>query len=373
MIYLDNAATTPLFPEVLNELNENYRVHFYNPSSPSRESKRLLEEIQFIKVDMMKLLGINVSDKSNIFFTSGATESNNWIIRHYLLKAKSVLYFKGDHPSLVNSIESTDSTKKLFSFNPYSIDSIKYFDGLTEEIDLIALSSVNNQTGQILSEDIFRLLKEKFPNAFWVIDHVQGIGKVEISYLNEVDAIVFAAHKMGGPKGIGALFLKNTEHLTSFFKGGDQENGMRPGTLNYPLIKGLYSALKLSLKEKVDDELKRKACVEEFLKAFHGRSDLIEFPFKNHSPFILCGLLKKIPADVFMRHLEQKNIIISTTSACSSKIKAYNPSLEALGIGEKWHKHVFRISLFFNTDFENLKVLEKAINEVLLELKFLMK
>ncbi|RPJ70128.1 MAG: aminotransferase class V-fold PLP-dependent enzyme, partial [Alphaproteobacteria bacterium] len=188
-----------------------------------------------------------------------------------------------------------------------------------------------------------------------------------------VDSVSITAHKIGGPKGIAGLFLKNNHKVKPLLLGGGQEGGFRSSTQAYPLIIAFAEASKISL-AKYEKSLVRISKIKEV--AQDSLSKIIpqsRYPFENSSPYILTFIIPGIPSDVLLRHLETRGFYLSSTSACSSKQKGLNPTFSALNIPEKFHKNVIRLSFSHDTSIESLNDLLKAFTDVWNDLKFLTK
>jgi cysteine desulfurase len=376
MIYLDHAATSYTHPTVLDFLTKSLISDFANPSSSHKLGRALQSEIDEIKIHFISLLG-GKNDSADFYFTSSATESNNTIIKGINFEVgDGVIYSKADHGSVVVPIEKLNSPGiKLFPIDfdnagNLSDDSIVAI----ENVKLIVLTLINSQSGVKLNlAEICSNFRSRFPTAHIHIDAVQAFGKVPFSVNDNIDSVSITAHKIGGPKGIAGLYLKKKNYISPLILGGGQQNDFRSGTLPFSLIKAFFIAASIALKDlesNLDHIIKlSEALKDELLKLTPNLS----YPFLNTSPYIHCILLKNIPSDVVLRHLEARNVFISTTSACSSKIKGYNPTLAALKIPEKYHKNILRISLSSATSESEVLEFVKEFTSVWNELKHLVK
>lgn len=349
VLYFDHAATTRLYPEVLHLLNEDFSKYFANPSSSHLLGKELSKKISAIKSDL--LIRLKGSEQDEFYFTSSATESNNTVIAGlHLGPGDIVLYSKADHPSIIVPVENLKEkgvdviTIKLLSNGSIDLPFLETI--MTEKkIALAIFSQVNHQSGNIYDiAKLASLIKQKNPKAHVHVDAVQALGKIETRITSDIDSMSITAHKLGGPKGIAGLYLKKNHQVKPLLFGGGQQNDFRAGTENFPLADAFLEATKISLQNlnanfELIASLKNK--IQEILITNIPKA---QFPFKNTSPYILSFLIPGISTDIILRHLEVKNIFIGTTSACSGRIKAFNPALAALGIPEKLHKNILRIS-----------------------------
>jgi cysteine desulfurase len=216
-------------------------------------------------------------------------------------------------------------------------------------------------------------VKKYSPKAHVHIDAVQAFGKIECTVTNDIDSISIAAHKFGGPKGIAGLYLKKNHRVLPMLLGGRQQGGFRPGTENFPLTNAFFKATKITLLnqaknfENIDQFNK---LIKEAIKEFIPTS---QFPFEETSPYILTFIVPGISSDIILRHLEVKNIFVGTTSACSAKIKAYNPTLAALKIPEKCHKNILRISFGSTSNQADIELFLKEFKAVWSELRHFLK
>lgn len=381
MKYFDYAATTPLFPEVLETLQKSFKSDFANPNALHSLGQNQREQLEEQRQLLKSLLKIKTADK--LYFTSCATESNNTVIRGINLKKDDVIFYsKADHPSLVSVVEARSTLDniqlvEIKNLNDGTVD-LEYFSMILKihqsNLALVCLTSINNQSGALLDiSKISQLIREK-TKAHIHVDAVQHVGKIPFFNPNLVDSLSLSAHKVGGPKGVGALYLKEKNNISPLIIGGGQEEGMRSGTESLPLIKAFVTASTLSLKDlnkKLSEvnELKNK-CVEEFQKNIPE----IIYPFLNSSPYIFSFILPGVSSDIILRHLEMKKIYISSTSACSAKVKGFNPSLYALGIDEKFHKNFLRISFGPQTTLQDIENLALEFKNVWTDLqKFIKK
>ncbi len=366
MNYFDHAASSALYPEVLEVLFKAHKDHFSNPGSMHALGYALHESIEECRLGFLNALGAKSLDQ--FIFTSSATESNNTVISGLdFSNGDALLYSKADHPSVTAPIENLKfylnlEAKEMKLLQDGSID-LEHFESLLDQnIKLVVLTHVNNQSGVINPiNKLARMIKER-TSAHVHIDAVQSFGKFIFKVTPDMDSMSVTSHKIGGPKGVAGLFLKHDHKVRPLLFGGGQENGFRASTQAYPLIVAFFKAMKISNFD-LDTKLQKVQLMNDKIKKnLKENISSLEFPFEHSSPYIIPMLLPLISSDIILRHLEVREVLISSTSACSSKVKGFNPSLAALNIPEKYHKNFLRISLSsINTDKEVDCLIEKFI------------
>ncbi len=364
MIYLDHAASSPLVPEALKMLSEANECFFANPSAKHSLGHNLANKIEEVRKIILEHFGADL--KFDLIFTSGATESNNIFIQS-CTDCSTAYFFSGDHPSLYLPVIHT-----FKEHHKISLKNILSEGPSDNQKSLHAVSLVNGQSGECLNLDELKKLKSQFPQAVVFLDCSQAFTKVfELQgflrrHFQLIDGLSLSAHKMGGPKGIGALIFKKNFKLQSIYLGGGQEKGIRPGTLSAPLILSWGEAIKKREKDLLNVGAMKVRYLKliEMLKLSFG--DKIIFPFENklNSFFILSFILPSIPADILIRHLEEKGIYLSTSSACSSKIEGKNPVFAAMGIDDLYHKNILRVSLSYETTLAELQIFTEELRTV---------
>jgi len=330
MIYFDNAAATPMAPEVLAVLSVSFKEDFANPSAAHELGKNLFKRIEKARQDF--LIWMDAVEEYHFTFTSSATESNNTIIKGLGLKADdAIFYFKGDHPSIVAPIHHLHGN---------------FTQAFHEKCKLAVFTHINGQSGQL--KDVVKLskeIKEKNPNCWVHIDGVQGFAKYPLC-LNQstIDSYSLSSHKIRGPKGVAGLYIKKGKKISPLLEGGGQEHGRRASTQPAPLIFSFALAAELAFKRLQENHLRVLALNEYFKAKLLAVVPNVILPFADAGPYILTFIIPKLPSDVMLRHLQQNDVFMSSSSACSSKIKGFNETFSALGIAQKYHKNVFRIS-----------------------------
>ena len=326
-IYLDNAATTALRPEVALEMMFILQNEYGNPSSSHSFGRSAKSKLELSRKTIAQLL--NVSSQE-IIFTSGATEANNWILQNAVLNlgVKRIITSKIEHHAVLHAVEFLEKQYNIqVDFvkikSDGSIDINHLMELLSEEIPtMVSLMHVNNEIGTVLDlEEIGKICKQH--SVYFHSDTVQSIGKMKLD-LKEipVDFLVASAHKFHGPKGIGFVYVRKGLVLRPIFQGGEQEKGSRPGTESLHNIVGMAKALQLSYQnlelERIQIQELKKYTVEQLQQhfpevAFNGTIDKTFYTILN----------VRLPFDasksaMLLFTLDMKGIAVSRGSACQS-------------------------------------------------------
>ena len=369
MIYLDNCATTKPYKEVLEtfvEVNDNY---YGNPASINKFGKttnKLLDAARKQVADILKV------KKETIYFTSCATESNNIAIigsvEHKKDFGNRIIVSKIEHPSVLETYRELERSGFILDY--LNVDSNGLIDLnhlkslLTKETILLSVMHVNNVYGGVQPiKEIVELLKE-YPKVHFHVDGVQGVLKKEIN-LSDIDSYSISAHKFHGIKGVGVLYLKSRRTVHNITFGGGQENGLRSGTVNVAGAVSLAKALRLSY-ERTPDVLKKH---REFKKLIINELDsinhvVINSPLDdNYVDSIINISLPKIKGEAIVNSLNERGIMVSTTSACSSKTFHLNEALYTRGLSKENIEGSIRVSFSYKTKLEEIKIFVKVFKE----------
>ncbi len=379
MIYLDFAASAPIRTRALKILEESSLLDFANPSAAHKLGKEVLKKVEVGRDFFLKSLHCHLS--YNLIFTSSATESNNTIIKGIeVKKGEKVFLCQADHPSL--TVPGNNLSKKgvqVFSIplkSDSTIDEDKLLSLLDDSVRLILLTQINSQSGVL--NDCFNLakkIKKLFKNIHIHVDAVQSFSKFNISLEDgTVNSLSVSSHKIGGPKGVAALFLKKGSEPLPLIEGGGQEFSLRSSTVPTPLILSFKEALQECLENQDKKLLEAKENYLYLREELKKKIPEVLFPFgslSNSGPFILTFVIPKISSDIILRHLESKNIFISSTSACSSKIKGDNPIFKELQLSPEFYKNVLRVSFDERLERKSISEFAVAIENIYVDLRHL--
>lgn len=357
MIYLDNAATTPLCEEAAKEQVFWACSNFYNPSATYIEAVKVSQALKEARERLKAIFGAKEGD---IIFTSGATEANNLAVRGSCREGKAEYVFSSVEHASVNNLATQliNEGKEIKFVKTQKNGEIDYEDlqkQLNEKVRLVSCMFVNNVTGVINDiAKISKIIRQYAPKALFHVDGVQAFCKLpfKLSAL-DVDLFSISAHKFHGPKGVGALFVKNLAKLKPLVYGGGQEAGLRSGTENVAGIMAMVKAAEsVDITKNYEKVLKLRNA---FLKEINMEG-LTIVKAENQSPYILTILCKGVNGETMVRMLENE-VIVGRGSACSAK-KAGNHVLEAMGFKQDLIKGAIRIS--FDASLSESDVLKAA-------------
>ena len=361
MIYLDNCATTKPYDEVLKtfvEVNNNY---YGNPASINKYGKIVNKLLNAARTQVADILGV---ESDTIYFTSCATESNNIAllgsVEHKKDFGNRIIVSKIEHPSVLETFRELEH--RGFILDYVNVDENGFIDLehlkslLTKETILVSVMHVNNIFGAIQPiEGIVEILKE-YPKIHFHVDGVQGVLKEKID-LTMIDSYSISAHKFHGLKGVGVLYLKSRRTTHNITFGGGQENDLRSGTVNVPGAVSLAKALRLT-QEKVNDVKEKhyeykKLIVDELSTIEHV---IINSPLQNDFVDSIINIsLPKIKGEAIINALNERGIMVSTTSACSSRTFHLNEALYARGLSKENIEGSIRVSFSYETKLEEVK------------------
>jgi cysteine desulfurase len=359
MIYLDNSATTRPWRSVLDTYIKVSESYFGNPSSLhplGGEAEKLLDQS---RAQTAALLGVN---KKDIIFTSGATEANNLAVKGTAEARKHqgshIITTAVEHPSVLEAAAALEQKGwEVTRLNPDKNGEIspeQVEEALRMDTVLVSCMHVNNETGSIHPVEKIGECLKKHPKVLFHVDYVQGIGKVPLSMTeSRIDLLTISGHKFHCVKGTGVLAVRRGR-LEPLFHGGTQENRLRAGTENTAGAAALAKAMRLLLdgsREAAGRMRSLNLLLEEKLSEWKGVE--INSP-KNRAPHILNFSVAGIKPETVVQALAQKEIYISTTSACSSKQGSGSRVLQAMPLPKERSETALRISLSEETTREDI-------------------
>ena len=369
MIYFDNAATTPMTNKVIDVLSKCSRDFFGNPSthySIGVKAKRLLEQS---RKDIANCINC---ESENIIFTAGGTESNNIALQGLLNSAPKdaeIIVNDMEHSSVLNVVNSY-SNLKIIHLKPSKhgvIDVNSFKKLLNKNTYLVAVQFINNELGTIQPiEEISEAIKDR--NIYFHVDAVQALGHIQIDVKKlNITSLSASAHKFNGPKGIGFLYSKSKNVKLCF--GGEQENGIRPGTENVPSIVAMSEALKESLcsiKEKQRHITEMITYLETQLLMIEKVHLNIELP-TFHS--IISFRIENISNESLINLLDLKGICISAGSACDGKNFQKSHVLKAIELPDKQINETLRLSLSYLNTIDECRIFIEELKQCIKLLK----
>ena len=374
IIYLDNASTSKVDPEVLESFNQITQRYFANPSSIHRlgqESNRLLEKS---REQILKLFNLSHHE---VIFTSGATEANNLAIKGYAFANKNrgnhIITNATEHPSVLNTFKQLENYGFEVTILPVNkngvveVNSLK--EALKEDTILVSIMSVNNETGAINPiKEIGEFLKA-YPKIAFHVDMTQAIGKVDIP-LENIDMFSFAGHKIHGLLGSGALIKDKKIILEPQNSGGGQENNLRSGTNTLALSASLAKALRLAV-DKQKENYQKVSNLRDYLVSYlKDNPDLYSLnSFSKDNPYIVNFSVLKSKASVIVEALSNKGIMVSSLSACHSKNEDYSYVVYAMNQDMKLAHNTIRVSFSYDNTVDDVNALIRALKQIVKEIK----
>lgn len=369
MIYLDNCATTAMRKEVIEEMVIALEEDFGNPSSLHKLGFNVEKKITNARKIISDYLKVN---EKEIYFTSGGTESNNLAIGSAINKMKNrgrhIITTKIEHPSVLavfKNLEKQGYKVSYLGVDKYGyIDLAKLSEIISDETILVSIMQVNNELGSIENiEEIGNIIKAKNPEIIFHVDGVQGFGKIEFNLRkSKLDLYSFSSHKIHGPKGMGGLYINEKLKLEPVVFGGNQERGFRSGTENAPSIIGFGKAVEI-MKNNFEEE---SSCVKMINSYFREKVAEIEdirinTSRENSSPYIINLSINNIRGEVLVHYLEQSEIFVSTSSACSSNDTKKSHVLQSIGLDNKEIEGSIRVCFSHDISKEDI---DKTIDEM---------
>ncbi|GJF52237.1 cysteine desulfurase [Staphylococcus argenteus] len=379
MIYLDNAATTKAFEEVLDTYLKVNQSMYFNPSSPHKAGLQADQLLQQAKVQINNM--VNANKNYDVVFTSGATESNNIALKGVAYRkfdtANVIITSVLEHPSVlevVRYLEERDGFKVKYVdvTKDGSIDLQHFNELMSDKVGLVTCMYVNNVTGQIQPIAEMAEILKQYPKVHFHVDAVQAFGKIPVDFKN-VDSLSLSGHKFNGLKGQGVLLVNHIQNIEPIIQGGGQEYGVRSGTINLPSDIALVKAMKIandnreSLHTYVASLNKD---IREFVESFRG---VYINSAINGSPFILNISFPGVKGEVLVNAFSKYDIMVSTTSACSSKRNKLNEVLTAMGLSDKAIEGSIRLSFGATTTKEDIEKFKETFIVIYEEIKELLK
>ncbi len=359
MIYLDNSATTKPCKEAIRAVAENMEHNFGNASSLHKmgiNAELVLKDVKKTILDKLGLTG-------EIFFTSGATESNNTVLfgvpKAYKHNGKKIVSSSFEHPSVDMPLkELSEAGYEVVRISPLGEKSFE--ERIIDEVDgntlMVSVMWVNNETGYITdTAKIYNGVKRKNPKTIVHVDGVQGFCKIPLKTL-KADFISLSAHKIHGPKGIGALYCAKGSRFLPLLYGGGQQKNLRSGTEPVDIIAGFGAAVKAypdctARYESLNSRLSEK------LSTLEG----ITFNSFNNAKNILNFSVRGVRSEIMLHFLEEREIYVSSGSACSKGKKS--GVLSEFGVSDSDADSAIRVSFSPETTEEDIEALFEGIKD----------
>jgi cysteine desulfurase len=377
-IYLDNNATTPMDPRVLEAMIPYFTENFGNAASRNHSFGWVAEEaVDYAREQIAKLIN---ADPKEIIFTSGATEGDNLGIKGvyemYASKGNHIITATTEHKAVLDTckhIEKSGGSVTYLEVNAEGLIDLKELEAaITDKTILIAIMYGNNETGVIQPVREISAIARKHGVLFFT-DGTQAVGKVPVDVQADgIDIMAFSAHKMYGPKGVGALYVRRKNprvKVTAQMDGGGHERGMRSGTLNVPSIVGFGKACEICMQE-MESESKRLSAMRDKLETalLQVEEAYVNGSREHRLPHVANISFKYVEGEGLMMGFN-KNIALSSGSACTSASLEPSYVLKALGLGDDLAHSSLRFGLGRFTTEEQIDYTIDAIKGTVLKLR----
>ena len=368
-VYMDNNATTMTDPKVVEAMLPFFSEKYGNPNSlhkfgtaPHPAIAKAIDQVY---------AAINASDSDDVVFTSCATESNNWVLKSVWIDRilngdkNHIITTEVEHPSVLSSCKFLEEQGVNVTYLPVNeqgiVEAHTLRSFITEKTALVSVMWANNETGMIFPiKEIGEICKEK--GVLFHSDAVQAVGKIPVDVQAvHVDFVSMSAHKFHGPKGIGALYIRNSQALSPLLNGGEHMGGRRSGTLNVPYIVGMGKAIELAT-ENIEEKMASIAVKRNRLE--DALLNLIPDTFtvgdrEGRTPNTILISIRGVEGEGMLWDLNNASIGASTGSACASEDLEANTVMLAIGADHELAHTGIRLSLSrFTTDEEVDYVIE---------------
>lgn len=373
MIYLDYSATTPIKPEVLAFISDTLAHHFGNPSSLydlGIASEKIIKESRRIVARSLKV------QEKEVYFTSCGSESNNTVLRgiaeSYRKRGNHLICTAVEHPSVLRTMEYLEK-EHGYRLTKVGVDQKGNPDleqlekAMTKETVLCAAMMVNNEVGTVFPlNDIAEIVHGVNPDCVFHVDGVQGYGRIPIDLPKVgIDTFSLSGHKLGAPKGIGALYVREGLRIPPLIYGGGQEQGLRAGTENVAYIGSLGVAAKLCLKDRSIKNEHMNEVKQALLSALNdeGVAYIRNGDPQNSAAHILNLQFPGIKSEVLLHFLEGREIYVSQGSACHNNTKGGSETLIAMGLNPEERDGSLRFSFGDDSSAADMSTVAAAVKQ----------
>ena len=369
MIYLDYAATYPVYSDIVHNLNNVINKYFFNPSSlyePAVRTKNFYESQRMAIASFLKV------NSENIIFTSSATEGANLIIKGLNYKRRNkIMLWEAEHACIYKSVINYHDIDYITINSPKGY--ITYNDvkpHIDNHIKVVCLMHINNETGAINDiNEIARKIKEDDNEILIFSDMVQSFAKIPIN-LEYIDFAIFSSHKIGGLRGVAALYIRDKNQLKPLIDGGGQEYGLRSGTEN---VLGAYSMVEAMEVTKNIYNVKNEyiSSLNKYMREYCiSKNYSINSP-EQSVPYIFNFSTQILPSEVVINGLSERDIYVSSASACTSKSRSQNKGriLKSMGLDKSLIDTSIRVSIHPATKLNDVKEFFNALEELHLKYK----
>ena len=376
-VYLDNNATTMVDPEAFELMKPFFCEKYGNPNSLHKFGSETHPALR-TALDQL-YAGINAKDSDDIVVTSCATESNNWVVKGVYFdkiatgEKKRIITSAVEHPAIAATcqfLKKFGVELTILDVNSEGVVTAQQLrDAMSDDVALVSVMVANNETGMIFPTKELAAIAHEY-GALFHSDGVQAVGKIPINVQDlGVDFLSFSAHKFHGPKGVGGLYIKDSQPLSSLLHGGEHMGGRRSGTLDVAGIVGMGKALELANKYMSFEGSHVRRLRDKLEDALLSIPDVSVVGKREHRvPNTILASIKGVEGEAMLWDLNRAGIAASTGSACASETLESNPIMEAIGADKELAHTALRLSLSrFNTEAEidyAIEHIKKAITRL---------
>lgn len=370
MIYLDNSATTKPCKEAVEAINEGLTAHWGNPSALYGFGIESAKKMMLARAQVAKALG---AESDRVFFTAGGTEADNWAIfgtvKRLGKRGKHIVTTAIEHPAVLNCMKELEAKGFQVTYlQPDAqgrVDALSLKSALRKDTILVSVMMVNNETGAVLPiSQMAKLTHRLCPDAIFHTDAVQGFLKVPFSAKTlGADLISISAHKVHGPKGVGALYISpRLKSFPALILGGGQEQGLRSGTEATPAIFG-FAAACTACSQFLTEDLARERLLLDYTVQKLSAMDGVVINGVQDAPHILNMSIPGVPTQNSVNILQEDGICVSAGSACAKGHRSH--VLTAMNLPGETIDGSFRISLCRDTTKEELDTFITGVEKIL--------
>ncbi len=375
-VYLDNASTTYISSEVLNEMMPCFNTIYGNASSLHSFGRDAQAMVDRARDKIAKAINANSTE---LYFTSGGTEANNWAIKGIAHankdKGKHIIVSKIEHESILQSCKELE--KEGFEVTYLNVDSeglvklTELLHYIRKDTILVSVMAANNEVGTI--QNIKAIASIVHDNgAIFHTDAVQALGHLKLDVQDmDIDAMTINAHKIHGPKGIGALYVRKGVKIEPLIVGGNQEDGKRGGTLNVPNIVGFGKAVEIATRDLVAVNQKLKTIRDYFVRAVLEKIDYVKYnghPYQKINSVVNFSF-DLVEGEAILMMLDMEGIAVSTGSACESGSVEPSHVLLAMGLTDSEARSSIRFSFSKSTTKEDIDYTVDTLVKVVAKLR----
>ncbi|BBI34707.1 cysteine desulfurase family protein [Cohnella abietis] len=382
--YYDHCASTPMLPTVIDTMSELMKLHYANASALHQAGAEAMKLVERARTSIAARMG---ASSKEIVFTSGGTESNNLAIKGSIYKvtrvSKHIITTAIEHASVYQSVRQLETMGIQVTILPVDhlgrVNPDDVAQAIRKDTVLVSIMQVNNETGVIQPIQEIGKIISKHSHVRFHVDGVQAIGKVPFDWAGSgVHLYTGSAHKFGGPKGMGFLLVKEGVELAPLQSGGDQEQGIRSGTLNVPGIVAMSQALRLTIESRENRRQRMYEMRRQLLELVSRIPELVlnglsssdkQFNENDYAPHIVNLSYPGMKPEVIVHMLEKHGIQVSTQSACSSKSLKPSRVLLAMGFDADRASGSIRISFGDEHSKEDIEILGERLKMAVAKLK----